>query len=174
MNKKFKGVYNRSSNRAKWWDYTNDGTYFITICTRDMKHNFGYIFQDKMYLNDLGRCVLNCWFSIPHYYPFVVLDAFIVMPNHVHGILHINRGNDKTKNVDNIMEFKNVSGSLGSIIKGFKVGVKKDANSLGIAFFWQDGYHDHIIRTVSAYQNIANYIHTNPSRWNKDRFYNEF
>lgn len=173
MTKKFKNTYNRSSNRASWWDYCSNGSYFITICTEDMHHYFGYVYQGKMYLNDLGWSVLNCWFSIPKYYPFVVLDAFIVMPNHVHGIMHIVKNVDESIDYDKTQKgFETLSGSLGSIVKGFKVGVKKEAKTLGIPFFWKSGYHDHIIKTTEAYQNIANYVLTNPERWSEDRFNN--
>ncbi|MGL4583290.1 MAG: hypothetical protein ACRCVU_09945 [Flavobacterium sp.] len=101
-----------------------------------MYHYFGYAYQGKMYLNDLVWCVLNCWFSIPKYYPFVVLDAFIVMPNHIHGIIHIVKSVDESIDYDKTQKgFETLSGSLGSIVKGFKVGVKKEAKALGIPFF---------------------------------------
>lgn len=172
MDKKFKGIYNKASNRAKWWDYSNNGTYFITICTKDMYHYFGYIYQEQMFLNTLGLSVLKCWNNIPKYHPYVVLNAFIVMPNHVHGIIHIDKNLKEETNYDQQKkEFKTLPGSLGSIIRGFKVGVKNEARRLGIQFFWKSNYHDHIIKTAKAHQYIANYIYTNPALWKKDRFY---
>ncbi|MDR0227983.1 MAG: hypothetical protein LBI72_02845 [Flavobacteriaceae bacterium] len=170
MQNKETKIYRSSSNRAHWWDYSNNGTYFITICTKDRINYFGRVQQGEIILNPLGQSVLKCWNSIPIFHPYVVLDAFIIMPNHVHGILHIDNG--ESKSISLPKECKTPSGSLGSIIRGFKVGVKKEAYILNIPFFWQSRYHDHIIRTADSYQKIANYIVMNPLTWEQDKFYN--
>ncbi|EPH14030.1 hypothetical protein HX057_08420 [Myroides odoratimimus] len=165
-------IYRSPSNRVQWWDYSNNGTYFITICTKDRINYFGTIQQEEIILSPLGHSVLKCWNNIPLYHPYVILDAFIIMPNHIHGILHINNSNTFNDNSTLKKECKVTSGSLGSIIRGFKVGVKKDAYTLNIPFFWQPRYHDHIIRTAESYIKIANYIIMNPITWKQDKFYN--
>lgn len=166
-------IYRSSSNRAQWWDYSNNGTYFITICTKNRINYFGTILQGETILNSLGQSVLRCWNDIPIYHPYVILDTFIIMPNHIHGILHINNINTFDNNCALKKECKVNSGSLGSIVRGFKVGVKKEAYRLNIPFFWQPRYHDHIIRTAESYIKIANYIIMNPITWEQDKFYND-
>lgn len=166
-------IYRSPSNRAQWWDYSNNGTYFITICTKNRINYFGTILQGETILNSLGQSVLRCWNDIPIYHPYVILDTFIIMPNHIHGILHINNINTFDNNCTLKKECKVNSGSLGSIVRGFKVGVKKEAYRLNIPFFWQPRYHDHIIRTAESYIKIANYIIMNPITWEQDKFYND-
>lgn len=135
MENKYQNTYNRSSNRAQWWDYSDSGTYFITICTKDRKHYFGKINNGEMILNTLGQSVINCWNAIPIFHPYVEIDTFIVMPNHIHGIVHINNQNSTIQDNTNTTTFKVTSKSLGSIIRGFKTGVKKEAYSQNIEFY---------------------------------------
>ena len=82
----------RKSTRLKEYDYTQHGAYYVTICTHDLKCLFGAVKQDKMVLNGLGIKADKCWKEIPIHFPHVALDEYIVMPNHVHGIIHIQEG----------------------------------------------------------------------------------
>ncbi len=94
---KFQNKYRNESARAQWWDYGNEGAYFITICTKNREHFFGEIINGIMHLSHLGVLADAFWHEIPHHSPNVKLGAFVVMPNHIHGILILN-GNVGTLN----------------------------------------------------------------------------
>jgi putative transposase len=89
MADKFQNKYRIPTARAQWWDYGNDATYFITICIAERIHYFGKIHNGKMELSEIGEIALQCWHEIPNQFPFAKLDAFVIMPNHIHGILAI-------------------------------------------------------------------------------------
>ena len=93
----FKNKYRTESNRLKNWDYSNNGFYFVTICTKNKENYFGKIRNKKMVLNEIGKITQKYWLEIPKHFLFVKLDEFVVMPNHVHGILVIDK-NDKIQN----------------------------------------------------------------------------
>lgn len=139
---------------------------------------FGKIVDGAMQLNDAGIIVDQCWLNIPNHFPQVDLDAFIVMPNHVHGIIVIAEGPVGAKVFSPLRKTNNTrhrpSGapakSVGSIVRGFKIGVTEwfrkntDTNSV-----WQRSYYDHVIRNQGSLNNIRQYIFDNPSRWAFDR-----
>jgi len=86
MRNKFQNKYRNESARLPLWDYGSDAAYFITICTNDREPYFGEIVESKqMKLSEIGKYVYKCWSDIPSHFPFVILDAFIVMPDHIHG-----------------------------------------------------------------------------------------
>ncbi|MCL9771131.1 transposase [Flavobacterium sp. HXWNR69] len=89
MQNKFKNKYRISSARLQSWDYSNSGVYFITICTQDRHHFFGHIHNQEMQLSEVGKLAAQFWYEIPNHFPMVELGNFVVMPNHVHGILII-------------------------------------------------------------------------------------
>jgi putative transposase len=91
---KFKGKYRKPSTRWVAWDYGSNAAYFVTICTADRECDFGTITNGKIFLTPLGRSALDCWNEIPTHFPFVDLGEFVVMPNHVHGIVIINKPGD--------------------------------------------------------------------------------
>jgi len=175
---------NRKPNRLKGYDYSQDGWYFVTICTQNRDECFGRITKGEMTLNEFGEAVKTCWLQIPDHFPNVVLEEFVIMPNHVHGILIIDNGysrnnnndNDGNKDVcslpydNNIKWQTKLSRSLSSIIRGFKIGVtkyfrKKDHDD----FQWQKSFYDHIISNEKALLNIREYIVNNPLQWETDR-----
>src|SRR5690606_30081265 len=88
---KYKNKYRIASARAQWWDYGWNGAYFITICTRNREHSFGEISGGKMVLSNTGVIADILWYEIPNHAPFVELGDFVVMPNHIHGILILNK-----------------------------------------------------------------------------------
>ena len=88
---KFLGKYRIPSARWAAWDYGSNAAYFVTICVTDRRHDFGEIAGEDMILSPLGHAAQDCWEEIPAHFPFVVLDEFVVMPNHVHGILVIDK-----------------------------------------------------------------------------------
>lgn len=81
----------RQSHRLQCYDYSREGVYFVTICTRHRQCLFGKIAENSMMLNDLGKIVEKCWNAIPQHFPHMLLDAYIIMPNHIHGIVIINQ-----------------------------------------------------------------------------------
>lgn len=88
MNKKYNpAIHNRSTIRMKGYDYSQPGLYFITICCHDKKHLFGKIIDGQMVLNNAGQIAQKCWLEIPKHFPNVILHEFVIMPNHVHGII---------------------------------------------------------------------------------------
>lgn len=93
---KYKGKYRIETARATWWDYNNDGAYFITFCTHNGGHYFGECKNGEMTLSTIGAIVQGFWYEIPKHFPFVALGAFQVMPNHIHGILIIDKGNKES------------------------------------------------------------------------------
>ena len=88
---KFRNKYRIASARAQWWDYGNNAAYFITICTAHRENYFGKITNGKMILSEIGEIASKCWAETPQHFPFVDLDMYIVMPNHLHGIVIINK-----------------------------------------------------------------------------------
>jgi len=91
MTELYLNKYRVPSARAQWWNYADNASYFITICTANRQHYFGKIKNQNMELSDIGSFATKCWFEIPQHFPFVQLGAFIVMPNHVHGIVIIQK-----------------------------------------------------------------------------------
>jgi REP element-mobilizing transposase RayT len=158
--KKFKD----ETNRLKNWDYGSNAAYFVTICTANSKPFFGEIENAKMHLSEMGEVAYKCWSEIPNHFPFVKLDAFVIMPDHIHGIIIIDKQNQsKEKLKPN--KFGPQSQNLGSIVRGFKTGVTKYARMNDIEFKWQSRYHDHIIRNEKSFYRIRKYIIDNPKNW---------
>lgn len=161
---KFQGKYRIESIRAQWWDYTNNGAYFITICTKDRNHFFGKIEDGKMILLPIGQIAQQCWDEIPEHFPFVRLGAFVVMPDHIHGILFIEKDQKETQNFVS-PQFGPQSKNLASIIRGYKVGVTKFSRKINPQFGWQSLYYDRIIFDWDAVERISKYIEDNPGNW---------
>lgn len=183
MPKKFKNKYRIESTRLKNWDYRNNGAYFITICTANRKPYFGEIVVVEtlktMNLSEIGELAQTFWEKIPTHFPFVALGNFVIMPNHMHGILIINNesleNNESLQCNDSTDFFSDISpkpGSISTIIRSYKSIVTKNAHLLNKNFEWQSKFHDHIIRNSIAFERIQNYIENNPSNWKEDKFYN--
>lgn len=98
MSDKFQNKYRIPSARLQNWDYGSNALYFVTICTAHRECYFGKIVNGKMILSEIGNIANQFWFEIPIHFPFVVLDEFVVMPNHVHGIIVINKPNNGRNN----------------------------------------------------------------------------
>jgi len=170
---KFKGKYRIASARWASWDYSSNAAYFITICTANRAHDFGEIVNGEMNLSALGQSAWDCWNEIPAHFPFVELGAFVVMPNHAHGIVVIDKPNVETQYFASLPKnkFGPQSQNLASIVRGYKIGVTKFANQNHIPFKWQTRYHDHVIRDTPEHERIHEYILTNPQNWEEDEFY---
>lgn len=179
---KWQGKYRVPSARWAAWDYGSNAAYFVTICIADRSHGFGEVVDNHMILSPLGQAATDCWREIPAHFPFVELDAFVVMPNHVHGIIIIDKPVE-TQDVASQVQTQDVvslrpknrfgpqSKNLASIVRGYKIGVTKFALQRDIPFQWQARYHDHIIRNDQEYTRIQQYIIDNPQRWKEDTFF---
>jgi putative transposase len=139
------------------------------------KQNLSY--KPYMQLSPLGKIENDCWLQIPAHFPNVTLHEHVVMPNHIHGIVQITF-NEEEKSVTQKHEFqKMIPRSISSIVKGFKIGVTKwyrnNITQIGDDSkpLWHRNYYENIVRDEKAYQNIANYIDNNPSKWYEDKFY---
>lgn len=159
--------YHRHSIRFPGYDYSLIGSYFITICTDNHNCIFGNITDGVMILNDPGRIVEQCWNTIPSHFPHVELDEWVIMPNHIHGILFItmNVNGDGVNGGDRVVGAKNfsplrdnrdnhhhqrphgTSKTVGSIVRGFKIGVSElMRQNTNIYNVWQRNCWEHIIR----------------------------
>ena len=167
---KYKHKYRIPSTRLQHWDYGSPGLYFLTICTRNRELYFGEIVETQnlasLQPTIIGNIANQYWLDIPKHFPFVELDEYVIMPNHVHGILFSNK-TDYAGWQQN--KFGPQSKNLGSIIRGYKAGVKTFATGNQIGFGWQGRFHDHIIRSEKELNSIRQYIISNPERWRIDK-----
>ncbi len=185
--------HHRHSIRLKGYDYSQSGIYFVTLCLQDRECLLGKIENGEMVLSDVGRIAYNEWFKTPELRKNIELGEFVVMPNHIHGIIIITdnhrddtrRGelNSPNKLLDksSMGEFNSPlrvspSQTIGSIVRGYKSSVTKKINSLygqiSYVTIWQRNYYEHIIRNEQSYETIANYILNNPAKWTEDKFHN--
>ena len=181
----FKGKYRIPSARLQTWDYSWNGAYFITICTKNRINYFGRIVNREMRLSHLGILADVLWYEIKNHANHLQLGEFVVMPNHVHGILILNGDRDRNGRRDKArlvststdktigqQRFQNQGkNTISSIVGGYKSAVTKHAHRLGYEFAWQPRFYDHIIRNDESYNRIAEYINNNPLNWQKDKFY---
>lgn len=172
----------RKNTRMKQWDYSSEGCYFVTICVKNRAHVFGVVDNGKMILNERGKFAYECWEQIPIHFPDVEIEQFVVMPNHVHGIVVLK---NKTEHVvrnkyiyslstNGIKKSKNRNMmKLSKIIATYKAAVtrKINKNPSNNYFAWQRSFHDHIIRGEREFHNIQNYIFFNPDNWRDDDFF---
>lgn len=187
----------RKTPRAHWWDYAFASAYFITICTQNREYLFGQIIKNKMNLSPAGEWAKRCWCEIPNHAKNVELGAYVVMPDHIHGILILHstdsniadvmkgltreekdamHDNERTTHALSLQpyfagkRFRNLGkNTVSSIIGGYKSAVSKHANREGIEMNWQSRFHDHIIRDNEEFQRIENYIKSNIINWGLKR-----
>ena len=183
--------HRRRSIRLPGYDYVQPGAYFVTICTHKYAPLFGQVIEEKIVLNAYGEIVREEWLHTAELRDNIELDAFVVMPNHTHGIIIIIDNVGATRWVapdedqqPNLRASHRLaptnrqrgpkSGSLGAIIGQLKSVATKRINSVrGTpgAPVWQRNYYEHIIRTADALDRIREYITDNPARWAEDRYY---
>jgi REP element-mobilizing transposase RayT len=166
--------HHRRSIRLKGYDYTQAGVYFITICTQDRACLFGEVVGGEMRVNPLGEIVAWTWNDLPNHNPHVELDAFVVMPNHVHGIIVIvdnpvGAGSEPAPTMAMVTIRRH---GLPEIVRQFKTFSARRINALrgtpGIPV-WQRNYYEHIIRDEESLKRIREYIANNPMQWALDR-----
>jgi REP element-mobilizing transposase RayT len=181
-------IHHRRSIRLQSYDYSQAGALFVTICTNNRDNLFGHIVAGAMQLNDAGKIAEKYWVDIPAHFPSVELDEFVIMPNHVHGIIVLTdsmttveakdlwakdiRAKDiRAKDISPLQLNRptGTSGTIGSIVRGFKIGVTKWFRQQNtIHEVWQRNYWEHIIRNETERDRFREYIRNNPVRWEQD------
>lgn len=169
MSEKFKGKYRIPSARLPYWDYGRNAGYFITICTQNRIRYFGAIENGELVLPEIGRLARTYWQEIPNHFPFVLLDESVVMPNHVHGIIIIDKPDENDKETRHCLvstpilpaqkRFRNPGkNNISSIIGSYKSVVSKHAHKIHTEFAWQARFYDHVIRNKNEFLRIQQYI----------------
>ncbi len=167
----------RKETRLRGYDYAQSGLYFVTICCHERVPWFGVVRGGQMLMNDVGRVVSGCWEAIPAHYHGVVLDEFVLMPDHLHGVIGLLPGRDDLEEG----ERRNREGSaggmaprrarrasplLGTVVGSFKSAAARLVNihcGTSGATVWQRGYDEHIVRNEEDLRRIREYIAMNPS-----------
>ena len=159
----------RDSIRLPWWDYSRPGWYFVTVCTNKRQCVLGEIVEGSMALSPAGLIVEEEWWRATTVRQHVELDEFVIMPNHLHGILVINGDQGKTSHRDVSTWSRLRPHSLGAIIGQFKSVCTKRIRGQGFPQFgWQRRFYEHIIRDERSLGNIRQYIVDNPAKWELD------
>jgi putative transposase len=161
MNKRFQ---DHKQFRLPYFNYSSTGMYFITVCTKNRIEYFGKVENGQMVPSEMGKIVEACWQLIPRISSFASLDQFVVMPNHVHGIITINNPDEdpflKQK------DFRIRPRSLSTVVAGFKSAVTKRCREIDPTLHvWQSRFFDRIIRNEYELHNVREYIINNPIRW---------
>jgi putative transposase len=155
--------HRRRSIRLPGYDYSWTGVYFVTFCTLNRENLLGQVADGEMLLNAAGEILGKKWAELPEHFPNVSLDAFMVMPNHVHGVIFIaSAGRGAASGAP----------TLGMVIRAFKSISAIEINRLlGRAGqpLWQRNYYEHIIRNDESLNRIREYILSNPLSWHLDR-----
>lgn len=163
-------TYRSQTVRLSTRNYDEGGPYFVTICTLEKRMLFGEIRNDELRPSEAGQIATDFWREIPQHHVDVELDEFMVMPNHMHGILWLPH-KDVRENPIHTNRFRSPArGTLGHIIRTYKGAVTHDAKKRKLDFGWQDLYWDHVIRNNSALSSIREYIWQNPLNWGWDSF----
>lgn len=161
----------RRSLRLGGYDYAHAGAYFVTVCTEGKVCLFGEIVRDEMEWSHMGRIVHETWVALPEHYVDVRLDAFVVMPNHVHGVIVLTESSVgaglRPARVPNT-----VRQPLSEVVRAFKGFSARRINELrGTPGkpVWQRGYYEHVIRDEDEWRRVREYIANNARRWEMDR-----
>ena len=190
--------FSRNPRRLQGYNYCWDGLYFITICTKGRLAYFGQVVEGEMRLSAAGTIARDRWLQIPLHHPQVSLGEFVVMPNHVHGIIGIetpvklrtpvtpasnveSAAENSSHSVKNqLMKYLSpMSGSTSRIIGSYKSACSRQINQecngqfrhFSEPFAWQPRFHDRIIRNQQELKHIEDYIVSNPANWAADCFY---
>lgn len=163
---------NRRSIRLKRFDYAQQGAYFVTICTHERENLFGRVAEDEMRLSAEGEAVRDVWSGLPRLFPSVDLDEFVVMPNHVHGIIAIPFVGAQfiapSTHGGAVGEGKHAP-ALGDAVRAFKAAAARRVRlSSNPEFRWQRNYYEHVVRNEDDLNRIRLYIRMNPALWAED------
>jgi REP element-mobilizing transposase RayT len=185
VNDRYQNKYRIDSTRLPGWDYASPGCYFVTLVTRARAAWFGKIAEEIMRLSEMGEIVRYEWLRIPAIRSNVTLDQWVIMPDHLHGIIVIHPETPPaprpvetppSESVPGCVPCGGVStqspwkpGTLGVIINHFKSRCTKSIRAAGgMDFAWQSRFYERILRDEQALQNVRAYIRLNPARWAND------
>jgi len=168
--------YHRRSIRLKCYDYSLPGGYFITITTYKKEKKFGEITQNRMILNSFGNIAESVWLELPKHFPNLQLDEFIVMPNHLHGIIMLSNHLSNSEGILEKNEPSHIVPTIGNIIGSYKSRVvhyclnyiKQNNSEVILGSLWQRNYYERVIRDYDELNRVREYIVQNPSQWDKD------
>jgi REP element-mobilizing transposase RayT len=150
--------------RLRGRDYSRSGAYFVTICTRDREVWFGNVHEGRVILAPAGELVRSVWESLAARFAGLQVDEFVVMPNHVHGIVVLVGAQFSAPN--------SAAGRrphLGEVVRTFKAASTRLIREAGeTGFAWQPGYYDHVIRDDADMKRVRSYIRANPAQWDED------
>jgi REP-associated tyrosine transposase len=168
----FEEPMHRRSIRLKGRDYSWPGTYFVTICTAERKPILGRVEDGVMRENVLGRLVRAHWKELPRKFAATELEAFIVMPNHIHGMISLRRRVAAAEEQCTPAEFgKPQGGSISWIVRAFKATVTREARQVlnkPELTVWQRNYFERVVRNGKEYEDAYRYISENPRNWHQD------
>ena len=179
-------IHHRRSLRWQGYDYASPGYYFVTVCTQEKECLFGSIVNNDMQLNDAGRMIQTVWHQLPDRFAFITTDEFIVMPNHIHGILAFRSQPanneppiDRDKHPDGERPEGTLPETIGRIMQAFKsicthdyiTGVKQQGWQRFSGRLWQRNFWERVIRNELELMHIREYIHYNPAGWQTDKLY---
>lgn len=165
------GHLGRRSVRLAEYDYSRDGAYFVTVCAHSRECLFGSIANLVMVPNAFGKIAVSEWLKTHVLRPNVILDEFVVMPKHFHGIIVITSSRGVLSCPPTRGSLRSPSQTVGAIVRGWKGAVTKQINEMRgtpNALVWQRNYYEHIIRNEQDLQAIREYIVNNPARWADD------
>ena len=171
----FKDRFRTETTRLRGWDYAAHAWYFVTICTRDRICYLGDVSNGIASLSSVGKTVERCWRAIPDHFPDVGLDDFVIMPNHLHGIVLIGRTHRFSPNLPapDLLTPRKLDGiqpgSLPAVIRSFKSAVTRWCGLNGQPrSIWQPRYYDQVIRRSVDLERLRGYIASNPFEWPQD------
>ncbi|MCW5877373.1 MAG: hypothetical protein KIS80_00725 [Anaerolineales bacterium] len=162
----------RKSLRLPEYDYSSPGAYFFTICTYKREYSLGRVQEEKVVLSPAGEQVQQVWDELAQHYANIQFDEFVIMPNHVHGIVLIL---DNSEAVGaGLKPAPTTKHGLPEVVRGFKTFSARKANEIrGMsgAAFWQRGYYEHVIRNEDDLYQHQEYILSNPLKWALDEYH---
>ena len=181
--------HHRRSIRLKGYDYSQAGAYFITLCTHNREWLFGGIVEEIMRLNPYGEIAATCWRSLGQHFDNCDLSEWVVMPNHLHGIIVLSDpGKGEASPDERLRKSRMLTadasplfngtqpGSVGAIVQNYKSIATRKINAQrhtpGLPV-WQRNYYEHIIRNEKSHYDIATYIVNNPAQWEMDKLYSK-
>ena len=172
----FNKTYRIESNRRLSWDYSLPGWYFVTVCTRHKNCHLGRVLNGHFLHSDAGRIAEASLTTLASHYSKVLLDTWVVMPNHVH-IIWVLEPDSTCIMRESICtpafaESNNRRPSLGEIVGSYKSEVSRHCHAAGLTNFgWQSRFYDHILRGPNTVAAVREYIRNNPLNWAQDSEY---
>ena len=177
MGEYFKNKYRVNSVRMKHWNYAWPAMYYVTICTKNRLHCLADIKNEQVYLSKIGNVAFDCWIEISKHFDNVKLDDWIIMPDHLHGIIVIEAndfghpdGRGTTCRTSTVRKFGYCQPkSLSSIVGSFKGAVTNKCHKNNLDFQWQSNFYEHVIRDFEDLGRIREYIAHNPVNWENSK-----